>query len=364
MSTAEASRTLGGGRVRLVSDKERTGFVEAVLAGDLTPDFTTVAYHFSGWLDEDVVQAVFEVSSDPSEAVSALAGLSPPAEQASDEDSKGSTSQTPAASGDTTAITLDDETTAIIARANQRHAKTLEAMQAQRGSSTPPVVPIAAPARESEDVARAAAATPPSPPPASTTPPGSPPALAATAKTAPAKIGSDEEADPAPAASARDGDGGGSDSAKNMELEKVAAIITGEQEAAAKSSCAPTTPPESLFAVPRGVSVPSTRTAQLVIVNTAEKTVELPGFEAFIKMQHGKDKLFRFLAADHDLHSYYLLAKQHAREGAMKGGKVKVPRAAVVPVKASTTSTGRARSEDPDVEDIMRMMAGGGVTSS
>lgn len=36
----------------LVSDAERNGFVAAVLAGELEPDFQVVAYHFSGWLDK------------------------------------------------------------------------------------------------------------------------------------------------------------------------------------------------------------------------------------------------------------------------------------------------------------------------
>lgn len=44
--------------------------------------------------------------------------------------------------------------------------------------------------------------------------------------------------------------------------------------------------------------------------------------------------------------SYYLLAKQHARKAAMKGGKVKRPDAPTVLVKASPASRARAKTED------------------
>lgn len=51
MSTAEGSRASGREGAPLVSEAERTYFVEAVLAGEFTPTLTAVAYHFSGWLD-------------------------------------------------------------------------------------------------------------------------------------------------------------------------------------------------------------------------------------------------------------------------------------------------------------------------
>lgn len=43
----------------LVSSDERTGFVEAVLAGKLETDFSAIAYHFEGWLDKGAGSAMY-----------------------------------------------------------------------------------------------------------------------------------------------------------------------------------------------------------------------------------------------------------------------------------------------------------------
>ncbi|CAM9673641.1 unnamed protein product [Ectocarpus sp. 6 AP-2014] len=79
-------------------------------------------------------------------------------------------------------------------------------------------------------------------------------------------------------------------------------------------------------------------------------------------MQHGRDALFRFLAADHALHSYYLLAKKHVQEIVMKGGKAKGACAAAEPssTPAATLKAPNDKTEDPDVAEIMRMLGGVG----
>ncbi|CAM9236533.1 unnamed protein product [Laminaria digitata] len=271
----------------VVSEAERRRFVEAVLSGKLAPEFIQVAYHFAGWLDSDVVDAVIEVSAGPSDAVSALAGMSP-ATLADDEASTSSAGViassavgTASSGGDNSQAAAAGTSAAAIAAGDayggkKRHALTLGAMQAQRASGIS----------------------------------GSP--------------SGDERLTGAEAQKGVAVDGGtGRD---NSEFEKVSAFISsyaGEQDAAAKASGAAVEPPKPPFFVPRGTIVPSTRKTQLVITNTAEKTVDVPGFEAFMKMQHGKDALFRFLASDHPLHSYYLLAKKHVQEAVMKGGKAK-----------------------------------------
>lgn len=52
ITTGVSGKSNPAGGERLVSSAERTGFVEAVLAGNLDPDFSAVAYHFEGWLDK------------------------------------------------------------------------------------------------------------------------------------------------------------------------------------------------------------------------------------------------------------------------------------------------------------------------
>eukprot|EP00903_Cladosiphon_okamuranus_P006783 g6611.t1 len=339
MSTAGASSKPGK---RLVSAVERRGFVEAVLAGKLDPDLSAVAYHFEGWLDKDVVDAVFEVSSGPIEAVSALAGMFPPEAEAAPTNNSGigSSNRSSCTGGEEgadqpAASTVKESAAATAAavaaadavlRANKRHARTLEDIQAQRRpTASPTEVALATPAAEEEKA-------------------GSPVAEA------------EPEVEVDPSAGRVDGSSGSS----NAELEKVAAFIAsyaGEQEAAPAASRAPTKPPEPPFLVPRGVSVPSTTKVQLAIGKTAEKAVELPGFEAFMKMQHGTDNLFRFLAAEHALHSYYLVAKKHVQETVMKGGKAKNACAAD-PRKGPPATNGK--TEDPDVAEIMRMLGGVG----
>lgn len=167
--------------------------------------------------EADVVQAVFEVSSDATEAVSALAGLSPPAEKSSDDDQERGPSLAPTAPGDTASTTPDDETAATMMGANERLARTLEAIHAQRGSSTPSVGPSATPAGQGD--AFTAATTPPPPPPSGTSPAPLKPAAPAT------EAGSDGDVGPPPAASGGHGDGGNCVSTENVELEKVAAFI-------------------------------------------------------------------------------------------------------------------------------------------
>lgn len=83
-------------------------------------------------IQADVVDAVLEATSDPTEAVSALAGMSPPAEAAR-------------ATAAVEAATSSDSATE---GANQRHARTLEAIQAHDESCPP-----------SNDPARTSAAT-------------------------------------------------------------------------------------------------------------------------------------------------------------------------------------------------------------
>lgn len=52
-SSSSSSGTPGQG---LVSNAERAGFVEAVVAGKLKPNLTAVAYHFEGWLDRGAIR--------------------------------------------------------------------------------------------------------------------------------------------------------------------------------------------------------------------------------------------------------------------------------------------------------------------
>lgn len=324
MSTADK---YGGGGV--VSEVERRRFVEAVLAEKLVPDFIQVAYHFAGWLDSDVVDAVIEVSAGPSDAVSALAGMSPASATAVGDEAPAASAEGAIASSAvrTTSNSENSEATAAAATntssatvplgnaygGSKRHAMTLGAMQAQKASDMS--------GSGDEGSARAEA----------------------------------QEG----VVEGGGGGGGASAGRDNSELEKVSAFISsyaGEQDAAAKASGASTEPPKPPFFVPRGTIVPYTMQTQLVITNTAEKTVEIPGFEAFMKMQHGKDALFRFLAVEHPLHSYYLLAKKHVQETVMKGGKAKgacvsVPRKPPPPPKA----------EDPAVLEIMQMLGGVGT---
>eukprot|EP00752_Nemacystus_decipiens_P004630 g4225.t1 len=363
---------------RLVSSAERAGFVEEVLAGKLEPDFSAVAYHFEGWLDKEVVDAIFEVSSGPTEAVSALAGMFPP-EPAPADGSSGSTSGEEGAdrpSTTTTQLAAAAAAAEAVLLANSRHARTLEDIQAQRRPPSPPTAtaPATATAAEEDE------AEPPSPPTAAapatgttaeeadaespSTPTAAAPATATAAEEYEAEPHEAEDAGPeaevAPAAGGVDV-AVSSSSSSNAELEKVAAFIAsyaGEQEAASMAPLTPTKPPETPFLVPRGISVPSTRKVQLAIAETAEKAVELPGFEAFMKIQHGKDSLFRFLSAEHALHSYYLVAKKHVQETVVKGGKA---RGATEPRKdPPPPPPANNKTEDPDVAEIMRMLGGVG----
>ncbi|CAN0529912.1 unnamed protein product [Ectocarpus sp. 8 AP-2014] len=115
--------------------------------------------------------------------------------------------------------------------ANERHARTLEAIQAQRASFAPTVIPASTSVVE-EDYGLPEAEPTPEPTPA-------------------AEESEEEEM----AVAVSDDVGSTTD---NVELESVAAFIAsyaGEQEAAAKANRLPTKPSEPPFLVPRGMSV-------------------------------------------------------------------------------------------------------------
>lgn len=108
----------------------------------------------------DVVDAVFEVSIGPTEAVSALAGMFPPA--AAPADSPGGsgscgecTHQSPttptqaAATATATAVATPPAHAGV--PDNQRYARTLEDITAQRGPPRTPMVAAAAPAAEEDE---------------------------------------------------------------------------------------------------------------------------------------------------------------------------------------------------------------------
>lgn len=47
-----AEDSQSGTRREVVSRAEQSRFVEAVVTGKLSPDFTQVVYHFAGWVDK------------------------------------------------------------------------------------------------------------------------------------------------------------------------------------------------------------------------------------------------------------------------------------------------------------------------
>ncbi|CAB1118907.1 unnamed protein product [Ectocarpus sp. CCAP 1310/34] len=117
MPTQGATGNHGG--KGLVSEAERNGFVAAVLAGELEPDSHVIAYHFSGWLDKAAAAASASAASAASASSSSAAAAA-----ASRAASKA-------------AAALDD----AMASANKRYARTVEAIQAQRASFAPTVIP-------------------------------------------------------------------------------------------------------------------------------------------------------------------------------------------------------------------------------
>lgn len=149
------------------------------------------------------MDAIFEVSSGPTEAVSALAGMFPPEAAPADEGSPTSStgahgadqpaaSTTQEAAAATTAATAPEDAMLL---ANKRQAKTMGDIQVQRG-------PAPAPAAEA---------------------PATPPAEEDEAECSDAVAGSDAETGPSP--DGVDDSISSSSSSDDAELEKVAAFI-------------------------------------------------------------------------------------------------------------------------------------------
>lgn len=66
------SKTDGGRREAVISEHERSNFVEEVLSGKLSPDVTQVAYHFAGVVDkgkEKVQSASYAIRLVPTSVV-------------------------------------------------------------------------------------------------------------------------------------------------------------------------------------------------------------------------------------------------------------------------------------------------------
>lgn len=165
----------------------------------------------------DVIDAIFEVSSGPTEAVSALAGMFPPESAPADVRSN---SNGGGEGADQPSTTATQSAADAVLLASIRHARTLEDMQAQRGPPSSPTAAAPSTAAAEEDKANS-----PGSKESSSSPKATAPSTAAAEEDEAESPGAEEAGPEAEVAPASGGVDDSIPSSSITELEKVAAFI-------------------------------------------------------------------------------------------------------------------------------------------